>query len=560
MKYLKISAFAAAVLMLTSCSSAVKQESGITEPEETQAAQESAVQEIVYPEDMCMPCLSINNGISGEAGMNFVTEPTARFVAEQIITWDFGYKIPAEPYYETCSITLTDTDGTVLLDGEEAEVKVRGNWTTTYDKKPLRIKFTEKQNLLGLNNGSEMKNWVLLAEYKDASMLRNKTALQISGEILGEDGYYASDAELVEVYINGNYWGVYLLAELQQISNHRININEAEKDYTGTDIGYLLEFDGTYYKEDELSQFTVDYADNAPLISFNGGEGEEKTIRCLPVNDDDPVKMIGMTIKSDIYSQAQHDFISSFVNNVYRIMYSAAYENKAYAFNSDYSGITEQKDMTPQEAVEKVVDVRSLADMYIISELTCDADIYWSSFYMDADFSADGNKKLTFEAPWDFDSSMGNKNRCADGTGFYAASIVPDVNSNEYDTINPWLAVLMNQEWYRDIIAEKWTSVYDSGTFDRALEMIENDKNEYRPAFERNYKKWQNLGIYSEVASELVHEARICKSEEEGADYLHKWLKSRVEFLDGYWHSDSKTEETTAVTEAVTGTLNDENR
>jgi len=37
--------------------------------------------------------------------------------------------------------------------------------------------------------------------------------------------------------------------------------------------------------------------------------------------------------------------------------------------------------------------------MYIINEITCDADLYFSSFYMDVDFSKDGNKKLRFEAP-----------------------------------------------------------------------------------------------------------------------------------------------------------------
>jgi spore coat protein CotH len=96
--------------------------------------------------------------------------------------------MPPEPYYEACKITLTDTDNTVLLSGIDAQVKARGNWTTTYDKKALKIKFTQKQNMLGLNDGAQMKNWLLLAEYKDASMLRNKTALSIASEILEKDG------------------------------------------------------------------------------------------------------------------------------------------------------------------------------------------------------------------------------------------------------------------------------------------------------------------------------------------------------------------------------------
>jgi hypothetical protein len=41
------------------------------------------------------------------------------------------------------------------------QVKVRGNWTTDYPKKSLRIKFDDKQKMFGLNSDGEFKNWVL---------------------------------------------------------------------------------------------------------------------------------------------------------------------------------------------------------------------------------------------------------------------------------------------------------------------------------------------------------------------------------------------------------------
>lgn len=78
------------------------------------------------------------------------------------------------------------------------------------------IKFETKQSMLGLNDGNEYKNWLLLAEYKGFSMLRNRTAFQLAEEILGKDVYYAADSRLVEVTINGEYWGVYLITEQQQ--------------------------------------------------------------------------------------------------------------------------------------------------------------------------------------------------------------------------------------------------------------------------------------------------------------------------------------------------------
>lgn len=555
MKYSKIIAAVCAVLMLTSCTATTGENNGSGDSasqnqnsatqSQTEKSEESKA-ELDYS-NLCMQRVSIQTVSNDPKAIDFATVPVAGFVSEMIASYTPGYKIPAEPYYEACTVTLRDPDGSVIIDGAPADVKVRGNWTTTYDKKPLRIKFNEKQSMKGLNDDNAMRNWVLLAEYKDVSMLRNKAALSMAREICESDGLYASDAELVEVDINGEYWGVYLLAELQQVNENRVNINDPENDYQGTDIGYFLEYDNNFYAEDENKWFVVDYADNAPLKSFDGDK-TGKSVTVVPKYEGEVIETgdwIGMTIKSDIYSQKQHDFIADYINNVYRIMYSAAYENKAYVFNGDYTKISETSDITPEEAVKKVVDLDSLADMYVISELTCDADIALSSFYMDVDFSAGGDKILHFEAPWDFDSAMGNKDRCADGTGFYAASAVPDVNDNDslgidgwYESINPWLAVLMPQSWYKDIIREKWTKAYDSGVFERGLKLIENDKTEYKSAFENNYKKWGNIGkkLPSGVIDELYTKAFNCKTEEEAADYLHGWLENRVKFLNDYWH------------------------
>ncbi|MBR6107721.1 MAG: CotH kinase family protein [Oscillospiraceae bacterium] len=483
-----------------------------------------------------LPVLSIRTQKQGADALDFFTEPVARHVAKQIASWTPGYVIPPEPYYEQCAVSLTDTAQQVLLDAADAEVKVRGNWTTTYDKKSLRIKFAEKQNLLGLNDGAEMKNWLLLAEFKDVSMQRSKTALQIARELLEPDGLYAADAAFVELHLNGDYYGVYLLTEYQQVNPNRVNISDPKKDETGTGIGYFLEFDGYFYSEDPLHQFHVDYADNAPLTPFDGAGGNGKTITCLPESPGDPKIDIGFSIKSDIYSQEQHDFIANYVNQVYRIMYAAAYEHKAYRFDDDFKEITEAKDMTPQEAVEAVVDTQSLADAYLVAELTCDADIYWSSFFMDADFGEGGGKKLTFEAPWDFDSGLGNKARCADGSGFYAANIVPEVNGVAYETVNPWLAVLMNEDWFQQIVREKWTAAYDDGVFERALDTLKSDAAAYHDAFVQNDKRWGVAVSDPGIAKELSPASQKCRTQEAASELVTKWLEARVSFLNDYWH------------------------
>ncbi len=477
--------------------------------------------------EKCMPVIDIKTKKSGADALDFVTKPVARDVAKKISSWTPNYQMPPEPYYEECTVSVTDGNERLVIDSVNASVKVRGNWTTAYNKKPLRIKFETKQSMLGLNGGGEYKNWLLCAEYKDFSMLRNRTALQLAGEILGGDGYYSADSRLVEVTVNGEYRGVYLLTEYQQINSGRVDITDTAPGYKGTDIGYFLEYDGYFYTEEPLQRFRVNFHQNAPLNPY----GDTSRTATPTANGKN---IVGTTIKNDVYSQEQHDFIERFVNNVYDIMYEAAYNDKAFVMSDDFSSITETADISPREAVEKVVDVRSLVDSYILAELTCDADIYWSSFFMDADFGSGGDKKLRFEAPWDFDSALGNKDRCADGTGFYAGNIIFDVDGNFEEMCNPWLMVLVNEDWFINEVKERWTEIYNGGTFDRAYEMIKSEYTTYEAEFNRNYEKWDNIR-HNDAANELCWRAAMCTTQPLAAGYLRDWLESRVDFLNTQW-------------------------
>ena len=478
-----------------------------------------------------IPLVSITT-VDPAEGTRFVTDPVKGNVSANVATWTPDYVIPPEPYYVDCAVSYTGTDGKTTVNSLPAQVKVRGNWTTNYEKKPLRIKFTEKQAMGGLNGGQAFKNWILLAEYKDLSMLRNKTALRMGRQIL-EEGLYCSDCELVEVKINGKYWGVYLLAEQQEAAKGRVNVPEPKEDQTGPDVGYLLEYDAYYTLEDSLKSFTIDYNGYAPLIPFDGTR-KAKPFTPLCTDPDRSRDLVGYTIKSSVRSEAQRDAIRNFVSNVYVIMYSAAYNDTALELNADYSG-TVPSSKTPREAVEAVVDVQSLADMYILSEITCDPDIYYSSFFMSADLSSDGAKKLRFEAPWDFDSAMGNRYVIEDARGFHAANVVDDVN-HVYRAINPWLAVLMHQEWFTEMIAEKWTDLYERGVFSDAVQQIRADSKTYKKEFNKNYQRWSNMADKAPIDYELNREAYACRNEAESAEQFAHWLERRIDFLNGVWH------------------------
>ena len=492
-----------------------------------------------------LPVLSITTNQQGGSALDFVTKPIVSHVAETVSSWSSDYQIPPVPFDEACTVTLTDTDSTVLIGNAEADVRVRGNWTTYYPKKPLRIHFAEKQEMLGLNDSEKMRTWVLLAEYKDPSLLRNRVMLSAARELLGADDLYAADSTFVEVQINGEYWGVYLLTEQQQVNKHRIDITKPEQDSKDTNIGYLLEYDGYSVYEDELHRFTIDYANNAPLVPFDGNNGTFRKLSPKSTGYGDAKRSIGFSIKSDIYAPEQRDFIAGYMSRVYQIMYAAAYEKTAYRFNEDYSDLV-KADITPQEAVEQVVDVQSLADMYILSELAWDADLNWSSFFMDVDFGENGNKKLTFEAPWDFDSALGNKERAVVGKGFYAANIIPDMN-DEFDTIHPWLAVLIYEDWFQERIRVTWTKACEDGVFERACTRIGEESDAYAEAFLRNCERW------GEDCSD-AHEKQSCGTQRQEAEKLSKWFRERVDFLNGYWYDPELLETETMETEIAQGT------
>ncbi len=95
----------------------------------------------------------------------------------------------------------------------------------------------------------------------------------------------------------------------------------------------------------------------------------------------------------------------------------------------------------------------------------------------------------------------------------------------------------MFEDWYQDVIREKWTSAYDNGVFSRAIEQIGKDKEMYADAFKRNYDKWNNIINNDSFKQELSRPARHCKTHSEAADYLAEWLTKRVDFLNTAWHS-----------------------
>lgn len=270
------------------------------------------------------------------------------------ITTENGVGITSKETYVNCIITVLDTeDDTYHICEQTARIKGRGNSTwDRFDKKPYKIKFDTKQNLF--DNG-KAKDWVLLADYIDNALIRNMLAYEVAEEL---DTLCATpDCQSVEVYLNGEYRGVYLLCEQIEINNHRVEICEDE---TLVDTGYLVEMDG--------------WTDTVQVKVPDQLKSDRKYTIKAP--------------DSDVITAEQKAFIQQYLKDCI-----------AAIRGDDY------------ERVKELLEVESFAEGYIIYELFKNPDTNYSSLY----FYKDAGGKLVCGPVWDFDMSIGNVNHKGNG-------------------------------------------------------------------------------------------------------------------------------------------------
>ena len=154
---------------------------------------------------------------------------------------------------------------------------------------------------------------------------------------------------------------------------------------------------------------------------------------------------------------------------------------------------------------------------------------------MTADFGPKGDKKLHFEAPWDFDSTMGNKNFCADGNGLYAAVKQWDVNHQEQIYCNPWMMVFVNSDWFNKAVLDRWHAFQANKPLDKIIANIDFISTNYQANFAADQKVWKNIGKNALIGNELCKASAACKNQQKAAARLKAWLTARFAYLDKTW-------------------------
>ena len=428
----------------------------------------------------------------------------------------YGGDVTSKDYYKTCVVTLENCSDPMRFSDISASIRVRGNSTAVTEKKPFRLKFDKKRNMLGLNDGAKCKSWCLMADYYDYSLMRNSLSFRMAGELL--DGYsFASDCAWVELYVNGDYRGVYLLCEQTQINPHRVDIYEKEDTETNLEIGYLMVGQGG--RTDEPNTISINFG-NKPMsdldgttMSFGGGN-------------------FSLSSGGD-YPREQIDFCAKVVGNIARLCYYAIIENTYYELDENWeltpkTSFVGKTDAEKQiETISAYVDIESAVRIYMTDEIVKNLDSGTYNMYID--LSPDGAKKLTFGPPWDYDFALANTkyNTTHSTKGLYAANF----SVSDGMRVNTWFVLFCNAEWFRDMCKPIWMEQRED--LFAICESILTDASTYKDAFDRNFERWRILGTMNQ--GHQADDVFGFETHDDAANFVYNWLYKRLEYLDTVW-------------------------
>lgn len=382
------------------------------------------------------------------------------------ITTETGEDVTSKTEYISGTLSLSNCEARYALDKMNIEIRGRGNNSWSYQKKSYRIKLEEKQNFLGIAEDAN-RSWNLIANHCDHTLLRNYTALKFAAMM--PNIAFSPACINVEVYLNGAYNGVYLLCEPIQVNDGRVDIQDDPE--AGTDIGYLLQM--TRYAE-------------APLFGVGDRDYEIK-------ND--------LSADSNLANK-QMEYIQNYVWQCYE---AVAAGNR--------------------EEIERLMDLPSVVDTYIVEETVKNLDVGWDSFFL----YKDAGGKLYLGPIWDFDLSLGNADSgCENYIDLHAAQ-------NLMGQSNPWFYHLMGYEWFRQMVAERYQSDEVQKIVGSLHDLIQDTVDANYNSLNRNFQRWQ---IFGQRMNRETREVVKLKNYDEHYNYLLNWLDNRIQWMNGFMGSD----------------------
>ena len=289
----------------------------------------------------------------------------------------------------TGSMSMVSADGGSIYSGELKQIKARGNSTFTYtDKKSYQIKLNTASDLLG--NKEQVKTWVLLASYFDATQMHDKLMKDLATKL---GLAYTASCNWVNLYYDGEYRGVYLLSEKNSVGAASVAITDMEEAYKAQNPSYGDNMSTALSQNAYGQQFQYTKGLQEPanitggyLIELNHNMWDEasgfKTRQGVAFNVKSP----------EWCGEAAMKYISE---------YYQAFEDAVYA--TDKTGAYTGYNASTGKYFYDYVDMDSLVKVFLLQELSLNCDGFISSVY----FYKDADGKMFAGPIWDQDMTFG---------------------------------------------------------------------------------------------------------------------------------------------------------
>lgn len=289
---------------------------------------------------------------------------------------------------ECGNYSIINDKGILVNGGYLESICGRGNasWEDT-EKKSYKIKLKEKSEVLSMN---EDKQWVLNPNFMDESLVRNKICYDLAE---GLQMRYVPDLRYVDVYLNGDYRGNYLLMEKNEISKNRLNIRNLELETELMNENLLENMERFVEKgEDGISSKKGVNVEEQPK-DLTGGYLLELDIDTRYGGEPSgfiTTRSRWVVIRSPKYASYEQ---VQYISKLYQ-----EFEDAIFSENGINSATGKH--------FSEYIDIDSFARQYLLEEVVKNYDTSKTSQYIYKPNDAESSKFYA-GPPWDYDNSLG---------------------------------------------------------------------------------------------------------------------------------------------------------
>ncbi len=360
----------------------------------------------------------------------------------------------------------------------KAGFAIRGSSSTMYDKKNYAL---EIHNALGLSLDTSLLNlptendFVLYGPYTDKSLLRNYLMYYFANDM----GQYAPHSRMCELYVDGDYRGLYLFMEKIKRDKNRVNIAKLQT----TDISGLQLTGGYIIKIDRSSNGNSDgWFSPYPFINTD-------------------IFFVNEYPSYDVIQPVQKKYIQDKITAFESLLISDKYTDPDFGYRS-------------------VIDTKSFAEHFILNEFCKNVDAYRLSTFLYKDRD-DRDPRIHIGPLWDYDLSFGNANYSDASLTYNWEYLYPEPGQPF------WWQRLMSDPWFENLVKCRYEQMRQGALNTDSINLvIDQAITKLGPEVQKNFDRWPILGTY------IWPNNFIGNTYEEEVNYLKKWIKARAEWMD----------------------------